>query len=122
MATARATEIVTNARQTLQQDRPAASLDETSIMEAAARAARLATSDSIQRAAGIFEQSSHGANKTAPVMKRKEFFDKLSQNPAHQGKSFHQKGVMWESYMKNAQQERAFITRGDLGVMLRRLI
>ena len=59
MATARATEIVTNARQTLQQDRPAASLDETSIIESAARAARLATSDPIQRAAGFCLNSRH---------------------------------------------------------------
>ena len=79
MATTKATDVVTNARQAFQRDRPATSLDETAVMETAARAARLATSEHIQRAAGIFEQSSHGANKTAPTMTRKEFIAKLDQ-------------------------------------------
>ena len=53
MATTKATDVVTDARQAFQRDRPATSLDETAVMETAARAARLATSEHIQRAAGF---------------------------------------------------------------------
>ena len=116
MAMTTATDVVTEARQAFQRDRPATSIDETMVMETAARTARLATNDHIRRAAGIFEQSLHGANKTAPTMTRKDFIAKLDEKPVYKEKSFAEKVVMWETYMKNAQQERILMTRGDLGV------
>ena len=82
----------------------------------AVRAARTATQPTIGRLPGIFEQTTHGANRARPPNRREEFLASIKRDPRYSGYTAAQREQLWKSYKELADHERVVTTRGHLGV------
>ena len=89
---------------------------ETQLQEVAMEAARLVTNRTIQKLPGVFEQTSHGANRVRPPNKREQFMAAAKRDSRYSGYTPQQLEEIWKDYKELAEQERVMNVRGELGV------
>ena len=65
---------------------------------------------------GVFEQTSHAANKTRPPNQREQFLAALNRDHRYASYNAQQKEQLWQDYKEIAEQERIMGARGALGI------